>query len=45
MRCDVDNRMVIGEYYDDEPEPDELPELPFEAFDRMLMEALANAMR
>lgn len=35
----VENRMVIGDYYeDDECEDDyDQPELPFEAFDRRLM--------
>lgn len=41
----VENRMVIGEYYEDDAEAEDMHELPFESFDRMLAEAIANCTR
>lgn len=40
----VENRMVIGEYYKDDGMEDESVELWYEAFDRILLSALAEAM-
>lgn len=40
----LENRMVHGEYYEDEAPAEELDELPFEAFDRKLLAAWSEAM-
>lgn len=38
----VENRMVQGEYYEDDDNTEALDEMPFERFDRLMMAALCE---